>query len=228
MTDSSQNPIRIFLLDHHTLVRAGLRLLIECHPGMKVVGEAGNASEGLEIVSYQKPDIILFDIHSSGDPGLDIIPRLIKTWDRGRLILLTSSEDTNLCLRAVQNGVLGVVTKTQPPGVLLKAIEKVHAGEVWVERSMIANLLTSLSHKWQSPASDPEADRIALLSIRERQVIRLIGQGLKNQHIAAQLCISETTVRHHLTSIYNKLGVSDRLELLVFAHRCGLTKHPDL
>lgn len=122
--------------------------------------------------------------------------------------------------KAVEDGVMGVVFKTQPPETLIKSIQKVHAGEVWLERSMIANVLNRRSRN-QTPI-DPEKDSIAQLSEREKQIIQLIGLGYKNMKISSQLCISETTVRHHLTSIYSKLGVTDRLELLVFAHRNDL------
>ena len=98
-----------------------------------------------------------------------------------------------------------------------------YAGEVWIEHAMMARLLTTTNRVRRSLAVDFEGERIKELSEREREVIRLIGQGLKNQQIASILHISESTVRHHLTSIYAKLGVSDRLELLVFAHRRGLT-----
>ena len=122
---------------------------------------------------------------------------------------------------------LGVVSKLHSPETLVKAIQKVHGGEIWIERSMVARLLTTTDITRRSLVVDPESERIQQLSDRERQVIQLICRGLKNQQIASQLCISESTVRHHLTSVYNKLGVSDRLELLVFAHRKGLTLKPE-
>jgi len=222
MSDTTDDPIRIVILDSHTLVRAGLRLIVDSHPGMKVVGEAGEATEGLEIVACQKPDIILLKLNPTGNIGLEIIRELFKASSRSRVILLAELDEAQVHLRAVQEGVLGIVLKTQPPEILIKAIQKVHSGEVWIERSMIANLLSGLTHAQQLIAQDPEAERITQLSPRERQVIQLIGKGLKNQQIAKQLWLSETTIRHHLTSIYRKLGVSDRLELLVFAHRYGL------
>jgi len=121
---------------------------------------------------------------------------------------------------------MGVVFKTQSPEMLLKAIEKVNLGEVWLERSLIANVLSRLSRNSKPQKSDLDSNGINVLSTREKEIVRLIGQGYKNKKISTQLCISETTVRHHLTSIYSKLGVSDRLELLVFAHRYGLVKPP--
>ena len=222
MDTSSDDPIRIVILDRYTLTRAGLRLILDSYPGMKVVGEAGETNEGLEIVAFQKPDIILLKLDPAGNIGLEIIRELFKASSRSRVILLARLDEAPVYMRAAQEGVLGIVLKTEPPEILIKAIQKVHAGEVWIERSMIANLLSSLTHAQQLIAQDPQTERIAQLSPRERKVIQLLGQGLKNQRIAEHLCLSETTVRHHLTSIYRKLGVTDRLELLVFAHRYGL------
>ena len=222
MNISLDEPIRVVILDNQTLVRAGLRLIVDSHADMKVVGEAGEATEGLEMVTCQKPDIILLKIDPAGRIGLEIIQKLLQASSRSRIILLARLDEAQVHLLAVQEGVLGIVLKTQPQEILIKAIRKVHAGEAWIERSMIANLLTGLTHAQLQIAQDPETERIAQLSSRERQVIQSIGQGLKNYQIAEQLSLSETTVRHHLTSIYRKLGVSDRLELLVYAHRYSL------
>lgn len=226
MANITNAPIHIIIIDNLALVRAGLRLLIEAQAGLEVVGEAGNIEEGLALATHLKPEIILLEINMSEEPCFDIIPQLIGTSDQARVILVTSAYNSQVFLKAIQNGVKGVVTKTQQPEVLIKAIQKVHAGEVWIERSVIANLLTRMSGNQQPTESDSEAEQISQLSDRERQIIRLIGNGFKNKQIATQLCISETTVRHHLTSIFSKLEVSDRLELLVYAHRSGLAKIP--
>lgn len=222
MKTSSVERIRIVIIDSHTLVRAGLRLIIESHSGFKVVGEASKANEGLEIVATQKPDIILLKLDPLSSIGLEIIRKLSKASSCSRVILLARLDEAQLLVNAIQEGVLGIVLKTQPPEILVKAIQKVHAGEVWIERAMIANLLSGLINAQQLIKQDPLTESIAHLSRRERQVIQQIGKGMKNYQIAEQLCLSETTIRHHLTSIYGKLGVTDRLELLVFAHRNGL------
>ena len=222
MKASPDEPIRIVIIDSHTLVRAGLRLIVDKHRGMKMVGEAGEAKEGLEIVASQKPDIILLKLDPFRSIGLEIIRKLPKASSGSRVILLARLDETQALINAVQEGALGIVLMTQTPEILIKAIQKVHAGEVWIERSMIANLLSGLTNAQRPITQDPQTECIAQLSPRERQVIQQIGRGLKNYQIAKQLCLSETTVRHHLTSIYGKLGVSDRLELLVFAHRYSL------
>ena len=221
-----KNHVRIVILDNHALVRAGIRLIIEQHPGMEVIGEAGNLIDGLEIISSQKPDIILFELNLTEQTSSDVITQIIKASDTSRLILVTGTSNALINQQAVENGVMGVVFKAHPPETLIKAIEKVNAGEVWLERSMIANVISRLSRN-SKPTKTGSESNIDELSEREKEIVRLIGQGFKNKKISSQLCISETTVRHHLTSIYSKLGVSDRLELLVYAHRYGLVKSTD-
>jgi two-component system nitrate/nitrite response regulator NarL len=220
------NPIRIVLLDSHALVRAGVRGILESRQGMEVVGEAGSLSESLEIITNLKPDIALVELNLTGQPELNILSSLVNASEGTRLILVTGTSDPKVYQKAVEDGVVGVVYKTQPPEILLKAIEKVYAGEVWLERSLIANVLSRLSRNHPVSKVDLEAESITRLSEREKEVVRLIGQGLKNKKISTELYISETTVRHHLTSIYCKLGVSDRLELFVYAQRYGLVTTP--
>ena len=222
MPGLSQKPIRILLLDAHTLFRVGLRYIIERQPGMEVIGEAGTIDEGVVLITALKPDIILFELNLECQPQFEIAPSLVKVSGNARLILVTDIKDPKIQQKAVEVGIVGVISKTQSPEVLFKAIEKVHAGEVWLERSLIANVLVRLSRSQPVVKVDHETASINSLSEREKEVVKLIGQGFKNKRISTELCISETTVRHHLTSIYDKLGVSDRLELLVYAHRYGM------
>ena len=216
------NEIRIVIIDNHALVRAGLRLLIESQPDLKVIGQAGNLNEAMSLTASTRPDIILIEYDPENGLNFEVFPNIKNSWPRARMILVTGSTDRHAYLQAVQHGVMGIVSKSQTPDVLIKAVRKVHIGEVWIEHSLIANLMNESFHG--QPSADPDADRIKLISERESEIIHLIGQGLKNKQIASQLCISETTVRHHLTSIFSKLGVSDRLELLVFAHSHKLTQ----
>jgi two-component system nitrate/nitrite response regulator NarL len=218
--------ISIVILDNHALVRAGLRLLLENHQGMNVIGEAGMLEDGLEIIANLNPDIVLFELNISEQASSAVISQIIRASESARLIMVAETSDPIVNQQAVETGVMGVVFKTQSPEVLVKAIEKVYSGEVWLERSLIANVLSRLSRNSKPNKAGLETNSIEELSEREKQIVRLIGQGFKNKKISSQLCISETTVRHHLTSIYSKLGVTDRLELLVFAHRYGLVKPP--
>jgi two-component system nitrate/nitrite response regulator NarL len=223
MSDVTDGPIRVFIFDPFTLIRTGLRLIVEMDPGMQVVGDAGDTSAALEMVASQKPDIILLKLNPSGDPDLNVIPSLLEACNQSKIILLTTTDDYQTCTQAIQRGALGVVAKTKSRETLLKAINKVHGGEVWIERTMMADLVNDFSLAHRLPDAASQTEHIDQLTKRERQVIELIGQGLKNKQIATRLCISDVTVRHHLTSIFTKLGVSDRLELLVFTQRYGLT-----
>lgn len=219
MADPCKESIHIIIIDSHNLVRSGLSLILQKEPDMIMVGDAGNSNDALRLIAEKKPDIILLKLDPEGDMSLDLIPRLLSTWHHGRIILLVRREESGICIKAVEEGVLGIVFKTVTAEVLYKAIRKVHSGEVWIEHSILASLLSGISRAKLGLSNNQDAQRIAQLSNRERGVIRLIGQGYKNKQIAENLCISETTVRHHLTSVYGKLGVTDRLELLIYANR---------
>ena len=208
-------------------MRAGLKLLVECKPGLKVIGQAGEETEALRLTQQEQPDIILLHEGLNGLLGLGIIPELILVTHPPRIILITNLTDQQSHVRAVQLGAMGVVLAQLSPEVLYKAIEKVHAGEVWLDRSLIASFLTQKTNGQKPAGLDPQAKKIALLSAREREVISLVGEGLKNQQIADQLFLSEVTVRHHLTSIFKKLAVSDRLELVIYAYQNGLARLPE-
>jgi DNA-binding NarL/FixJ family response regulator len=199
-------------------------MLIESRPGWHVVGEAANGSDALAAVAREQPDIIVLDLDLGNSSGLDFQAEVLTIAPAARVLILTGVRDPELHRRAVHLGALGLVVKEKAAAVLLQAIEKVAAGEVWLEPSLTASVLREMTRPRQAQPRDPEAAKISLLTQREREVIPLIGEGLKNQQIAKRLFISEATVRHHLTSIFAKLEVADRLELLAYAYRHGLTK----
>jgi two-component system, NarL family, nitrate/nitrite response regulator NarL len=224
MTTRDSRLIRVVLVDDHAVVRAGLRMLIESRPGLLVVGEAATTADALTVAGREQPDIILLDLDLGGDNGLTILPELFATAKQSRVLMLTGVRDPEEHQRAVRLGAMGVVLKEKAADDLLQAIEKVHAGEVWLDGALMARVLGRAA-----PAEatiDPEAVKIASLTDREREVIALICEGLQNKLIGERLFISETTVRHHLTSIFDKLGVTNRLELVIYAYRHGLAKLP--
>jgi DNA-binding NarL/FixJ family response regulator len=223
----AQARIRVVLVDSHALVRAGLRMLIESQPGIEVVGEAGNCPDAVTVVAREMPDIILLEPNTEEKDGVEIISGLLRADRSARILLVTGIRDARVHQRALELGALGILLKDQPAERLLKAIRKVQEGEAWVERSMMARMLTGMSGMRTNENEDPISANIATLSPREREIIAFIGSGLKNRQIADRLCISEITVRHHLSSIFSKLGVSDRLELVIFAFRYGIAKLPE-
>jgi DNA-binding NarL/FixJ family response regulator len=222
MTATPMQAIRVLLVEDHAVVRAGLRLLIESRRGLVVVGEATNHADALALAAREQPHIILLDLDLGIENGHDLLPRLRTAAEQARVLILTGMRDINAHRQAIRQGALGLVLKEQAPDVLLKAIEKVHAGEVWLDRAMLAGVLSEMVAGGARPGS--KEARVATLTEREREVIALVNEGLKNKQISDRLSISETTVRHHLTSIFAKLGVESRLELAIFAHRHGLSK----
>lgn len=222
----SPKPIKILLIDDHAVVRTGLRMFIESHPGMTVVGEAANQADALTVAEASHPDVILLDLDLGGASGLDFLPALLSIAPSSRVLILTGVRDPALHSRAVSLGAMGVVLKEQAGKVLVLAIEKVHTGEIWIERAMMASVLHDLARAHAGKTDTGEGAKIAALSKREREVVGLISQGLSNKQIADRLCISATTVRHHLTAIFSKLDVTSRLELVVYAYRHDLVKPP--
>ena len=220
------NTIRITLIDDHEMIREGLQMLIESSPNLKLVGTAGNSSEAVAIVEREQPDIIILDLVLDGESGLAIIPRLLEKARRARVLVLTGLLDQKAHREALRLGARGLVLKNKAAEVLLRAIERVHAGEVWFDRSMMSSALSDALNQNDTRRTDPEAARIAELTEREHQVIALVCEGLKNKQIAERLFISDSTVRHHLTSIFSKLEISDRLELVIYAYKHGLAKPP--
>ncbi len=224
MGSNTTDEIRILIVDNHLVVRTGLRMLIESQPGMRVVGKAANRAEALAVAASKKPNMILLDIDLGSENGLDFLPELRETATDARVLILTGVKDAEMHRRAARLGAAGLVLKEQAAEVLLKAIRKVHQGEVWLDRSMMGTLLDEMTQADRKTA--PDESHIASLTAREQEVIALIAEGLKNKQIAERLFISETTVTHHLSSIFSKLGVSDRLELVIYAFAHRLAKMP--
>lgn len=226
----SQNPlpIRVLLADDHPVVRDSLRILLSRHESLQLVGEAATSREVLELAARVQPDIVVLDLCLLDGDSLLCLPQLKIVAPFAKVVAFTDDDDTDLPRRAVAAGVLGWVSKGEALETLLRAIECVHRGEVWLSRILMAEVLGQLTAH-QTPTSNSVATsdavslaKIATLTPREREIIQLIGQGLKNKQMAARLFLSEKTIHSHLASIFQKLEVSDRLELAVFAHRHAL------
>ena len=218
--------IRIVIIDDQLVVREGLRMLLDNHPGIKVVAMASTRSEALAIIAREPADLIILDLELGGYSALSFLPQLREAAARARILVLTGIRDSATHQQAAQLGAMGVVLKEDAADRLLKAIEKVYQGEAWLDRLTVGNLLWQMSSN-DKESLDPQKKKISTLTERERQVIVLISEGLKNKQIAERLFISPTTVTHHLSSIYSKLGVSDRLELVVYAFANKLAKMPE-
>jgi two-component system nitrate/nitrite response regulator NarL len=219
----SEPPINVMIVDDHVVIRSGLRMLIEHDQRMRVVAMAGNQAEALERAAKETPDVIVLDLLLGDEDALVFLPELCEASPKSRVLVLTGVQNPDAHRRAIRRGAMGIVLKEHAADQLLKAIEKVNKGEVWIERSMMGSMIQELS---KPPIVDPELAKIESLTEREREVIALVGEGLKNKQVGERLFISETTVTHHLSSVFSKLEVSDRLELIIYAFRHGLAKMP--
>lgn len=220
-------PIGVAIIDRDKLVREGLRRLMLDKPTLKIVGEAENRDEALSLVKDIQSDIILLELDLGGDNGLELLSTLLLLPLKARVIVLTNVTDADKHRKAMVLGAMGVVLKRSGSEVLFKAIEKVHAGEVWYDRSKMGGVFRDILQSANGRNANPIAAKIETLTPREHEVISLVSLGLKNRDIGERLFISETTVRHHLTSVFEKLEVSNRLELIIFAFGQGLAKLPD-
>ena len=218
MSQSSQNPIRVLLIDDHQSFLWGMVKLIESDsPNMTVMGTASDIAEALAILEREQPDVILLDIDLNGVNSLDSMP-LLRQATTAMVLILTGMRDSDTHERAVMAGARGVVQKEVSAEMILKAIRKVHEGEIWLDRATTARVFSKLLDHSNNQVS-PEAARIASLTSREREIIDvMIRQGRStNTQIAVHLNMSEHTRRNHLSSIYSKLEVENRLELVMYA-----------
>jgi DNA-binding NarL/FixJ family response regulator len=222
MPAAEHTTIKVCIIDDHTIVRAGLRMLLESHAKMEVLWESSSASQALSQHSLGRPDVILLDLDLGTESGLAFLPNLIEKFRPGRVLVLTALQDTQKHLAAVAAGASGVVVKEQAPETLLQAIETVHGGEAWLGKSLMNAVMGKFSRDVAADKKDPEADKISMLTPREIEIVALVSDGFNGEKIAKHLGISEATVRNHLTSILGKLGLANKFELAVYALRHGL------
>jgi two-component system, NarL family, nitrate/nitrite response regulator NarL len=213
--------IRLLIADDERLFREGLRVLLETEPGFEVVGYAADGAETIQLAKQLNPDVLLLDVAMPRMGGLDTLRALKVNRVQVKTILVTGSIDRTEVLNALQLGAHGVVLKGAAPELLFKSIHVAMRGEYWVDRTALGDVIAAFREA--SPLSDaPAAQRPFGLTGREFDIVVALTGGLSNKEIAQQLEISEETVKHHLTKIYDKVGASTRLELVLFAKHHGL------
>jgi DNA-binding NarL/FixJ family response regulator len=228
MTEKNSAPIRVLIIDDHRSILWGLERLIESgKPAMQVVGTATSCAEALKVIDEAAPDLILLDIGLGDENGVDEIPNLMAR-SRAKILVLTGIRDESLHDKAVLAGASGVVEKEASAETILAAIEKVHEGQLWLDRVATGRIFLEFSRDSAAQTVDPERVKISSLTEREREIVAISAThaGANAKAIAEMLYISEHTLRNHLTSIYDKLQVVSRLELFAYAHKYGLTKRP--
>ena len=217
MTAMIKNTIRIVLIDDHKSFMEGLAMVINSQtPAMEVVGMASNRAEAMTAVVNSKPDLVLMDMDLGDSISLDFLPELLEKTS-AQVLMLTGVQDPDLHDSAIVKGARGVLLKGESAKTILKAIEKVHAGEIWASNTMVARVLNQMNSR-KKPI-DLEAEKIANLTQREREIITalLTFEGSTNEEIARQLFVSTSTLKNHLTTIYSKLDVKNRVQLMKYA-----------
>jgi two-component system nitrate/nitrite response regulator NarL len=218
-------PIRLLVVDDHTLFRRGLVALLAADPSLQVAGEAGDAAEAVRKAQMLQPDVVLLDNHLPGATGIQSLAELREAAPQAKVVLLTVSEDENDLHAALHGGANGYLLKTIEGDALTAAIHRVMRGEPVVSLELMGKLVAALQA--QAPAAPPAPQLAPLetgpaLSPREQEVLRRIAQGASNKEIARALEIAETTVKIHVQHILRKLGVSSRVQAAVAVSNGGV------
>jgi DNA-binding NarL/FixJ family response regulator len=224
LKEARKGTVRILIADDHPIVRDGLKKLLLLEDDFAVVGEAGDGREVLDRVRELDPDVLLLDLRMPNLDGLATLQALQQTNKRTRVIVLTASEDKNEFVQAMKLGCSGIVLKQTAPDLIVKSIRKVHSGEIWLDSHTTAAVMRQFSTGLEGSGGGGggKGRERSPLSTREREIVALVAQGYKNKEMAEKMFISEQTVKNHLHNIFDKLGVSDRLELALYAIHKGL------
>jgi DNA-binding NarL/FixJ family response regulator len=210
-------PIRILIADDHTLFRTGLKALLDSLPETAVVAEAESGQEAIALAESQQPDVVLMDIQMPGVNGLDATRQIVQTSPHIGVIMVTMFEDDDSVFAAMRAGARGYVLKGADQEEMLRVIEAVARGEALFGASIALRLTAFFnSNKATATKAFPE------LTEREQEVLRFLAQGLSNQEIAAKLVITQKTVRNHLSNIFSKMQVTDRVQAIIQARNAGL------
>lgn len=224
-SSEGMNPvIRILIADDHPIVRDGLRKLLSLEEDFEIVGEAADGRQVLERVQELEPDVLLLDLRMPNLDGLGALQALQQAEKRTKVIVLTASDDKNEFVQAMKLGCSGIVLKQTAPELIVKSIRKVNSGEIWLDSHTTAAVMRQFAapSEIMSTPNAPKNRERSPLSQREREIVALVAQGYKNKEMAEKMFISEQTVKNHLHNIFDKLGVSDRLELALYAIHKGL------
>ena len=213
--------VRVVLADDEAMVRAGLRLLVEGEDDLEVVGEAVDGEDAVRVARETGPDVVLMDVRMPRLNGLDAARQLLADERPPRVLVLTTFDEDEVVDEALRHGIAGFLLKSSPPEDLLAAVRRAAEGRGVIDPSVVPGVIARLGRAPAAPARSPRLD---LLTPRETDVLRLVGRGLSNAEVAAELYLGETTVKTHLGRVLDKLGLRDRSRAIAFAHESGLMR----
>ena len=208
------NTIRILLVEDQTLMRQGLKTILDLEPGLRVVGEAGDGESGMRLALELRPDVILMDVQMPGLNGVDATARLCRQWPAARVIILTTFDRDDYVYQGVRAGAMGYLLKDTPASQLIETIRRVYAGEVFIQPEIASRALREIMRPTTTPMEP--------LSEREREVLVLLAQGASNKDMAEKLFITEGTVKNHVSNILAKLQAENRTQAADIARKQGL------
>jgi two-component system nitrate/nitrite response regulator NarL len=222
---------RILLADDHAMFRDGVKRLIELERDLRVVGESGDVASAIRLAKELQPDVVLLDLAMPGGGGLDVLKALCGGGGpptRTRAIVLTAGSSRASMIEALQLGARGIVLKEQAAIILFKCVRSVIKGEYWVGDSEVPGLVQAILRLMsKNETSDRKANNRFGLTPREMEIVPQVAAGASNKDIAQLFSLREDTVKHHLSNIFDKLGVGSRLELAIFAINHGLGEPPE-
>ncbi|MER8001926.1 response regulator transcription factor [Streptomyces sp. NPDC095613] len=216
--------IRVMLVDDQVLLRTGFRMVLAAQPDMEVVAEAGDGAEALERLRTTEVDVVLMDVRMPRLDGVEATRRICAQPGAPKVIILTTFDLDEYAFSGLKAGAGGFMLKDVPPGELLNAIRAVHSGDAVVAPSTTRRLLDRFSPMLPSSSAQPTHPEVERLTAREREVMLLVAQGLSNGEIAGRLVLSEATVKTHVGRILTKLGLRDRVQVVVLAYETGMVR----
>jgi DNA-binding NarL/FixJ family response regulator len=216
----------ILLVDDQPMLRMGYRMVLDAQPDLRVVGEAENGHEAIELTARLEPDVVLMDVRMPGLDGVQATERIVASGSSSRVIILTTFDLDEYAYGALRAGASGFLLKDAPPPDMLSAIRAVATGDAVVAPSVTRLLLSQFARHLPGPEQPAgEGDpRVESLTPRERELLVEVARGLSNAEIAERLVLSEATVKTHVGSILGKLGLRDRVQIVVFAYETGLVR----
>jgi DNA-binding NarL/FixJ family response regulator len=214
----------VLLVDDQELMRMGFRMVLDTQPDLSIAGEAANGREAVECARRLRPDVVLMDVRMPEMDGVEATRQIVAAQSDARIIILTTFDLDEYVYAALRAGASGFLLKDAPPAELLSAIRAVASGDAVVAPSVTRRLLSNYAHRLPAPdpTRDAQAKRLALLTAREREVLLEVARSRSNAEIAVSLVLSEATVKSHVGRILAKLGLRDRVQIVVFAYESGL------